>query len=65
MARRLNTMLAEMRFRRDLGTTRQDGLRALFKAEIDRMNEMMDDLVTAAKATGGNHKPGHLDAGGD
>ncbi|WP_417691509.1 DUF6538 domain-containing protein [Roseibium sp.] len=62
MARRLNTMLAEMRFRRDLGTTRQDALRALFKAEIDRMNEMMDDLVTAAKATGTGHKAYHLEA---
>nr|WP_235814876.1 hypothetical protein [Roseibium aggregatum] len=62
MARRLNTMLSEMRFRRDLGTTRQDGLKALFKAEIDRMNEMMDDLVTAAKATGSHADPGHLEA---
>ncbi|MEP4441889.1 MAG: DUF6538 domain-containing protein [Hyphomicrobiales bacterium] len=52
MARRLNTMLAEMRLRRDLRATRQDGLKALFKAEIDRMNDMMDDLVTTAKATG-------------
>jgi len=42
--------------------TRQDGLRALFKAEIDRMNEMMDDLVTAAKATGSHADPGHLEA---
>lgn len=62
MARRLNTMLAEMRFRRNLGTTRQDALKALFKAEIDRMNEMMDDLVTAAKATGSHADPGHLEA---
>lgn len=62
MARRLNTMLSEMRFRRNLGTTRQDGLKALFKAEIDRMNAMMDDLVTAAKATGSHADPGHLEA---
>jgi hypothetical protein len=62
MARRLNTMLAEMRFRRNLGTSRQDALKALFKAEIDRMNEMMDDLVTASKATGTGHKAYHLEA---
>lgn len=62
MARRLNTMLAEMRFRRDLGTSRQDALKALFKAEIDRMCEMMDDLVTASKATGTSHKSYHLEA---
>ena len=62
MARRLNTMLAEMRFRPDLKTTRQDALNALFKAEIERMNELMDDLVIAAKATGNHHKPTHLEA---
>lgn len=45
MARRLNTMLTEMRFQRDLKTTRQESLKALFKAEIDRMNEMMDDVA--------------------
>ncbi|WP_341871592.1 DUF6538 domain-containing protein [Pannonibacter carbonis] len=62
MARRLNTMLSEMRFRRNLGTSRQDALKALFKAEIDRMCEMMDDLVTASKATGTSHKSYHLEA---
>lgn len=62
MARRLNTMLAEMRFRRNLGTSRQDALKALFKAEINRMNEMMDDLVTASKATGSHADPGQLEA---
>ncbi|MEP5640984.1 MAG: DUF6538 domain-containing protein [Roseibium sp.] len=58
MARRLNTMLAELRFRRDLKMTRQDGLKKLFKAEIDRMNDLMDDIVTAAKATGSLDNPG-------
>jgi hypothetical protein len=55
---------AEMRVRRDLGTTRQDGLSKLFKSEIDRMNEMMDGLVTAGKATGSHADAGHLEAGG-
>ncbi|WP_175558046.1 hypothetical protein [Roseibium suaedae] len=62
MARRLNTMLAEMRFRRNLRTSQQDALKVLFKAEIDRMNEMMDDLVTASKATGTSHQSYHLEA---
>lgn len=62
MARRLNTMLAELRFRRDLKMTREDGLKKLFKAEIDRMNDLMDDIVTAAKATGSHDDLGHLEA---
>lgn len=62
MARRLNTMLTELRFRRDLKMIRQDGLKKLFKAEIDRMNGLMDDIVTAAKATGSLDDPRHLEA---
>ena len=42
--------------------TRQEGLKALFKAEIDRMNELMEDLFFAAKATGNHLNPGHLEA---
>ncbi|MEP2705520.1 MAG: tyrosine-type recombinase/integrase [Roseibium sp.] len=42
--------------------TREDGLKKLFKAEIDRMNDLMDDIVTAAKATGSHDNPGHLEA---
>jgi len=49
MALRLNTMLTELRFRRSLNVTKQEALKALFKAEIDRMNDMIGDLVTAAK----------------
>lgn len=44
MSRRLNTMLAELSMRPGLGMTRQEGLRELFKAEINRMNELMEDL---------------------
>lgn len=62
MARRLNTMLAELKMRPGSGMTRQEGLRELFKAEIDRMNELMEDLFVAAKATGNHLNPGHLEA---
>ncbi len=45
-----------------MGMTRQDGLRELFKAEIDRMNEMMEDLFFAAKTTGNHFNPANLEA---
>jgi len=42
--------------------TRQDGLRKLFSAEIDRMNELMEDLFVAAKTTGNHLNPSNLEA---
>lgn len=62
MAVRLNSMLAELKLRPGLGMTRQDGLRELFRAEIDRMNEMMEDLFVAAKTTGNHFNPANLEA---
>jgi len=62
MARRLNTMLAELSMRPGLGMTRQESLRVLFRAEIDRMNELMEDLFVAAKTTGNHFNPANLEA---
>ncbi len=62
MARRLNSLLAELRMRPGAAMTRKENLKALFQAKIARMNEMMDDLVTAAEATGSQINPGHLQA---
>lgn len=62
MSRRLNTMLAELSMRPGLRMIRQEGLRELFKAEIDRMNELMEDLFVAAKGTGNHLNPANLEA---
>ena len=40
-----------------------EALKALFRAEVARMNEVMDNLVTAARVTGTHTNPAN--AGGD
>ncbi|WP_394713558.1 hypothetical protein [uncultured Roseibium sp.] len=62
MARRMNTMLAELSMRSGLGMTRQESLRVLFRAKIDRMNDLTKALFVAAKATGYHLNPVNLEA---
>ncbi|MDJ0931282.1 hypothetical protein [Breoghania sp.] len=57
MALRLNTLLAELKFRRPCASMTKDKLKRLFQAELDRMNTMMDDIVTVAQVTGTHTDP--------
>jgi integrase len=52
MARRLNTLLHELRLRPEAALTTRDQLEALFRAEIERMGEHLDNLRFAARRVG-------------
>ena len=52
MARRLNTLLHEMKLGPTADMTTRDQLEALFRAEIDRMTDHLDTLAFAARRTG-------------
>ncbi|QKV18958.1 DUF6538 domain-containing protein [Oricola thermophila] len=52
MARRLNTLLHEMKLGPTAHMTTRDQLEALFRAEIDRMTDHLDSLVFAARRSG-------------
>jgi len=52
MARRLNTLLHEMKLGPTADMTTKDQLEALFRAEIDRMADHLDTLAFAARRTG-------------
>lgn len=52
MARRLNTLLHEMKLGPTAQMTTKDQLEALFRAEIDRMTDHLDSLVFAARRAG-------------
>ncbi|WP_274425232.1 integrase [Chelativorans sp. YIM 93263] len=56
MARRLNTLLAELTMRPDVRMTTREQLEQLFRSEIDRMTDHLDDLVFAARRTGSDPK---------
>ena len=62
MARRLNTMLAELKMRMAGAMTAKDTLNKLFKAEIESMNAMMSDIAMAAQALGDAAEPANLRA---
>ncbi len=52
MVRRLNMLLAELAEEDRARMTSREQLENLFRAEIERMNESMDDLAFAARRTG-------------
>lgn len=52
MARRLNTLLHDLQLRPGAALTTKDQLEALFRTEVERMREHLDDLQFAAKRTG-------------
>ncbi len=52
MVRRLNTLLAELAEGDRARMTSREQLEEIFRAEIERMNESMEDLAFAARRTG-------------
>jgi integrase len=52
MARRLNTLLHDLQLRPGAALTTKDQLEALFRTEVERMGEHLDNLQFAAKRTG-------------
>lgn len=52
IARKLNTLLHDLKLRSTSRMTTKDQLAALFKAEIDRMHEWMEDLHLASRRFG-------------
>ena len=61
-ARRLNTLLHELRLRPNVMTTTKDQLAALFRAEIERMLAHLDDVAMMERRFGNADDPGQLDA---
>lgn len=62
MARRLNTLLHELRLGPHAMTTTKDQLAALFRAEIERMIAHLDDLALMARRFGNADDPAQLEA---
>lgn len=52
MARRLNTLLHDLQLRPGAALTTKDQLEALFRTEVERMRDHLDNLQFAAKRTG-------------
>ncbi|MBB4004743.1 DUF6538 domain-containing protein [Aurantimonas endophytica] len=53
MARRLNTLLADLTVRSTAAMTTKDQLDQLFRAEIERMSAHLDDIAFAVRRSGG------------
>ncbi|WP_203566213.1 hypothetical protein [Aurantimonas aggregata] len=53
MARRLNTLLADLTVRPTAAMTTKDQLDQLFRAEIERMSAHLDDIAFAVRRSGG------------
>lgn len=53
MARRLNTLLADLTVRPTAAMTTKDQLDQLFRAEIERMTAHLDDIAFAVRRSGG------------
>ena len=62
VARRLNTLLHDLRLRPNAKMTTKEQLAALFRAEIDRMHEHLDDLPVMSRRMGSADDVGQLDA---
>lgn len=54
MAQRLNTLLHDLKLRPGAALTTKDQLEALFRTEVERMGEHLDNLQFAARRIGSN-----------
>ena len=62
IARRLNSLLHDLMLRPNAKMTTKEQLAALFRAEIDRMHEHLDDLAVMSRRMGSADDVGQLEA---